>query len=208
MSAKRESHPFWGSNAPLSTLASAALMIIASARLAFAITAAGALIWVYGIAALVAAFAKPILPLKGRDIVWVFLSSFLSSIYLMLFYFISPYLAMETLFIIILVPLSFIGSGVCRRIADIEPEEAITKSLIEALVLGGLFIAMALIREPLGFGSLSLPGGSQGIVELFRLGDDLYFPISIIVGSSGGLLLLGYGLALFRRFKKQWEDDQ
>jgi Na+-transporting NADH:ubiquinone oxidoreductase subunit NqrD len=207
--AKQNSHPFWGNNAPLSTLFNAALMIIATARLSFAITAAGALIWVYGIGALVAGFAKPILPEKGRDIVWVFLSSFLGSLYLLLFYFISPYLAMETLFIVTLVPLSFIGSGVCGRIASLEPEEALSKSLAEALVLGGILIALSLIREPWGFGSLSLPGGKEGIVELFRLGDDLFFPISIFASSSGGLLILGYGLTLFRRFKKQYggEDD-
>ncbi|MFP3042716.1 hypothetical protein LQZ19_12940 [Treponema primitia] len=201
---RTQSHLFWGTNAPLSTLICAGLMIMATSRLAFALIVGGALIWTYGLTVLILGFAKPILPQKGREIIWVFLSSFLGSLYLLLIYFVSPFLAMETTFLILLAPLSCIGSGVCSRLEGSDPNDFILKVLLEALVLAGILIALALIREPLGFGSFSLPGGPQGIVTLVSFGSSLYFPVQIIAGSSGGLLILGYGLTLFRRFRNRY----
>ncbi|MDR2073559.1 MAG: hypothetical protein LBP60_09035 [Spirochaetaceae bacterium] len=199
-----QSHLFWGTNAPLSTLISAGLMIMATNRLAFALTVTGALVWTYGLTVLILSFAKPILPKKGREILWVFLSSFWGSLYLMLIQLASPYLAMETTFVILLVPLYCIGSGMCRRLEIYDPEESIPKAVLEALVLGGILVALALIREPLGFGVFSFPGGPQGIVTLVSFESSLYFPVQIIAGSSGGILLLGYGLSLFRRFRNRY----
>jgi hypothetical protein len=111
---------------------------------------------------------------------------------------------METTFLLLMCSLSCIGSGISRRVADLDPKKAILKSLLEALVLGGILIALALIREPWGFGSLSLPGGPQGLVMLVSFGSSLYFPVRVIATASGGLLLLGYGLALFRRLKNRY----
>ncbi|MDR2742131.1 MAG: hypothetical protein LBB98_08265 [Treponema sp.] len=198
------SHLFWGTNAPLSTLISAGLMIMATNRLAFALIVTGALVWTYGLTVLVLSFAKPILPKKGREILWVFLSSFWGSLYLMFIHLASPYLAMETTFVILLVPLYCIGSGMCRRLEVHDPEKSIPKAVLEALVLGGILVALALIREPLGFGVFSFPGGPQGIVTLISFESSLYFPVQIIAGSSGGILLLGYGLSLFRRFRNRY----
>jgi hypothetical protein len=203
ISSYMQNHPFWGTHAPLSTLISAGLILMASSRTAFALVILGALVWVYGLTVLICSFGKPIFPKKGKRFIWVVLSSFLGSIYLLLFYFISPSLAMETGFLIILVPLSCIGSKICERTQSLDPEEAIIRAILEALVLGALIIAMALIREPWGFGTLSVPGGPQGIMELFNYGNSQFFPVQIISGSAGGLFILGYGLTLFRRFRNQ-----
>ena len=67
---------FWGPHAPLSTLMSAGLMIVATSRLAFALGAAGALVWVYVLTALTLGFAKPILPKRGMPVLQPFLASF------------------------------------------------------------------------------------------------------------------------------------
>jgi hypothetical protein len=179
-------------------------MIIATSRLAFALGAAGGLIWVYTLTALILSFAKPILPKRGLLVLHLFLISFLGSLYILIFYGINPYLGMETTFLFLLCPLSCAGSGICRRIEGLPRQKSILKAFVEALVLGGLLIALALIREPLGFGSLTLPGGPQGLAVLFVFGAPagaLYFPVRIISGASGGLLLLGYALILFRRLK-------
>jgi uncharacterized membrane protein YdcZ (DUF606 family) len=178
-------------------------MIMATNRLAFALTVTGALVWTYGLAVLILSFAKPILPKRGREILWIFLSGFLGSLYLMFIHLGSPYLAMETTFIILLVPLYCIGSGMCRRLEAHDPEESIPRAFLEALVLGGILVALALIREPFGFGTFSFPGGPQGIVTLISFESSLYFPVQIIACSSGGLLLLGYGLTLFRQFRNR-----
>jgi Na+-translocating ferredoxin:NAD+ oxidoreductase RnfE subunit len=186
-------------------------MILATSRLAFAISVAGALIWVYTLTALVLGFAKPILPRRGVPVLQIFLASFWGSLYMLLFQCVNPYLGMETTFLLLLCPLSCIASGLCRRIEGLARRDSVFKALLEALILGGVLLALGLIREPLGFGSLTLPGGPQGLLVLFAL-DSLesaaYFPARIIAGASGGLLLLGYALALFRRFKRRFAQEE
>jgi Na+-transporting NADH:ubiquinone oxidoreductase subunit NqrD len=198
-------------NAPLSALAGAGLMIIATSRLAFALGAAGALVWVYTLAALILTVAKPILPKRGLPVLRLFLMSFLGSLYMLIFHCLNPYLGMETSFLFLLCPLSCAGSGICRRIEGLTLQKSILKAFLEALSLGGLLVALSLIREPLGFGSLTLPGGPQGLIALFTLGSpagSLYFPVRIVAGASGGLLLLGYILILFRRLKGRFVREE
>ncbi|GHV80137.1 hypothetical protein AGMMS49944_19280 [Spirochaetia bacterium] len=199
-----QSHLFWGNHAPLSTLAAAALMIMATGRLAFALILAIALIWVNLLTVLIVSFGRPILPGKGRELLYVFLTGFAGSLFLLLVHAINPFLAMEITFLMALTPLYGIGSGICRRVASLEHEDALLKAFLEALLLGGILVGLALIREPLGFGSFSFPGGLQGIRVLDFSGEPGSagaFPLRIIGGATGGLLLLGYGLSLFRRFK-------
>jgi hypothetical protein len=82
-----------------------------------------------------------------------------------------------------------------------DPEDALARALLEALVLGALLVALALIREPWGLGSLSIPGGTFGIIELFNYNTGGIVPLRIISGSTGAFLLLGYGVALFRFYR-------
>jgi Na+-transporting NADH:ubiquinone oxidoreductase subunit NqrD len=202
---------FWGPYAPLSTLTSAGLIIIATSRLAFAVGAMGALVWVYTLTAFVLSFAKPILPKRGLSAFHLFLVAFWGSLYILIFHCVNPYLGMESTFFLLLCPLSCTCSGICRRIEGLSRRDSVLKALLEALTLGGALIALALIREPLGFGSLTLPGGPQGLVALFSPDSSLaadYFPARIIAGASGGLLLLGYVLALFRRLKRRFYREE
>jgi uncharacterized membrane protein len=76
--------------------------------------------------------------------------------------------------------------------------------VVEAFTLSGIIVGLALIREPLGFGTISVPGGAEGIIELFDLKKVWSIvPISIISVSGGGLLLFGYVIALYRYLKTQ-----
>jgi hypothetical protein len=152
---------------------------------------------------LVSVACRKYFPHCGQEILTVFLASFLGSIFLMLIYFINSPLAMETVFLIILTPVSCIACGICERTKGMEIEDALGRSLMEALVLGGIITALALIREPLGFGSFSVPGGQLGITELFSVEDSRFFPVQVISSSAGGLLLLGYVLTLFRRLQEE-----
>jgi Na+-transporting NADH:ubiquinone oxidoreductase subunit NqrD len=144
----------------------------------------------------------------GKPLVMVVLSSFMGSLYLLLITLLNPFLALETAFIITLAPVSCISSGVCRRVANLDPEEAVLRSIMEALILGGLLLAVALIREPLGNGSLSVPGGVRGIIELFSGGDTFIFPVRIVGSAAGAFLLMGYGLALFRFFRSRQTGEE
>ncbi|MDR1863195.1 MAG: hypothetical protein LBQ67_04655 [Treponema sp.] len=208
---RRQSHIFWGSHAPLYTLAGAGLIITASSRLAFAIICAGALIWVYGLTSLVYCSSQKIMPLKGKPIILLFLSSFVCSIYILCMFLINPLMIMGTCFFLLLVPPCCMGSGIFTGLASLTIEEVFFRSLLESLVLGGLIIAMSLIREPLGLGSVSFPGGAQGMIELTSGDYEGFFPIRIFAISAGALLILGYGVSLFRYFRgfhTKTEDNQ
>jgi hypothetical protein len=194
---QHQSHIFWGSHAPLSTLCGGCLIILASSRLAFAIICVGALLWVYGITSLIYFSGQSIMPKKGKPVILLFLSGFVCSIFALLLGFINPLVIMGTGFFLILIPPCCIGSGIFERFQSMDLGAAVSQALLEGAVLGGLVIAMALIREPLGLGSISFPGGAQGLVEIFGE-DGGFFPIRIFSVSSGAFLILGYGVALFR----------
>jgi hypothetical protein len=201
-------HVFWGSRSPLAGLSGAALLILASARLAYALLIAVALLWVYVLSAVALRPASRILPERGRPLVLLLAASFIGCVYLLFLWLLSPLSALELFFLVPLVPLFCAGSGFFRRIESLPPGEAALRALSEALIWGGLLIGFALIREPLGAGSLSMPGTS-GIVLLFAIEED-FFPVRFIASSAGALLVLGYGAGLYRHFRKihaPREDD-
>jgi len=204
MNRRFESHLFWGSHSPLSALTGAALVILASGRLAFALICTGALIWVYGFSALIYSNARRILPGRGKMVILLFLSSFLCGIFMLLAGLVNPLMIMGMGFFLILIPPYCLASGFFEASESVDPIEVFSRALLEAVVLGIIILALALIREPLGMGTLSFPGGSQGIMEFFTgYEDNSFAPVRIFSVTSGGLLLLGYGVALFRFFREQ-----
>jgi hypothetical protein len=206
-----QEHPFWGRHAPFTTLIGAALLILASGRTAYALLILGALLWHHVLLILIMNIAKPIFPQRGKNIVVFFLSGVLGSSYLLFFFLLNPLLALEIHLYCLMVPVHAYISRLASRVENMEIEDALFRATSEAAALGILIVAIALIREPLAFGSLSLPGGSGGIVRLFVSGKSVYFPVQIFAGSAGALILLGYGIALFNWLKKNWlkmeQDD-
>jgi hypothetical protein len=172
--------------------------------LAFALLALAALLWVYGLTVLTAFVAKPILPTQGRSVIFLFLSSLMGSLFLLVLWLINPLLALGSVFIVLLCPVYCMGSDIFVYLGAQTLESALGKTLIDAALLGTLIVALALIREPLGFMSLSLPTGEgSGIRELFKDAEGTsLFPIRILASAGGTLLLLGYGVALFHHLRK------
>jgi hypothetical protein len=176
---------------------------MASGRLAFALVCAGSLLWVYCLSSLAAVPGRKILPRRGKKLVLVFLASFTGSLYILALWFVNPVLAVENFFILSLVPLMCAGSGIFERIDSMNLKEALIRSLGEALVLGGLVISFSLIREPLAYLSLSFPGGPLGIVKVFSSGDEIFLPVRLITSSAGALLIMGYGIGIYRYFRER-----
>jgi Na+-transporting NADH:ubiquinone oxidoreductase subunit NqrD len=202
MNRRFDSHIFWGSYSPLSAFSGMALMVLASSRFAFALICAGALLWVFGLSALIFSYARPIMPVRGRMVILLFLSTFLSGSYMLIAGLLNPLLILGTFFFLFLVPPCCLGSALFEASESEDPVEFFIRALKEAVVLAGIILGLALIREPLGMGTLSFPGGSQGTIEIF--GDsDTFIPLKILSVSSGGLLLFGYGVAMFRFFREQ-----
>ncbi|MDR1788651.1 MAG: hypothetical protein LBR16_09440 [Treponema sp.] len=190
----------------LSTLAGAGLIVMASSRTAFALVTFGALLWVYGLSALVIVFCRPFLPQRGRQVIILFLPAFLGSLYLLLLAFLNPLLALDCGLLILLTAPCFAASGLgsgegAHTIAGLR------SALREAAALGALTAAFSLVREPLGSGSLSLPGGPRGLL-LRNLGGGRFIPMRILAVSSGCLILAGFALAMYRGFRRRGNREE
>jgi hypothetical protein len=182
-------------------------LILASGRTAHAILILGALIWDYCLCTLVLNLAQPILPNIGKKWIHIFLASFFNAVYMLIFALTCPLLLTEQMLALLLVPIVFLLCRLPERIEGMRLDLAVLRALEEAALLGGIALGIALIREPLGFGSLSIPGGAYGIIEVFSSSDSEYYPIRIISSAGGALLLLGYTVSVFRRILKQLEED-
>jgi len=192
---------FWGDLSPFAYLAGGALLIMASDRLAHALTALVALVWVYCLSSLAAFGGSRIFPTRGRTVLFAFLASFAASLFLLLLTILFPLGALQMFFVVSFVPMLCVGSGLYRRIEGKGLIQVLRGSLAEALVAGVLVVILSLIREPLGFRSLSLLGGAQGIMLVYPFGEDSPLFLRMLSSSFGALLLLGYLLGMFRYFR-------
>jgi hypothetical protein len=53
-------------------------------------------------------------------------------------------------------------------------------------------------------GTISIPGSAQGIMEIYEgQNEETFLPGRILSISAGGLLLLGYVIALYRYYKNR-----
>jgi Na+-transporting NADH:ubiquinone oxidoreductase subunit NqrD len=130
----------------------------------------------------------------------MFLASFAAALFTLILSLLSPILALDSLLFLVLCPLCCVSSGALERAEKLDLGEGVFQSLTEGACLAVLILALALIREPLGYGTLSIPGGPQGIFCPVRFPRESYLPARIIAASAGAFFLLGYGIALFRRF--------
>jgi len=208
MNKRFTSHIFWGSHSVFSSLIGLAIVVMASGRMANAIIASGAIIWVFSLNALIYSGAQKIMPVQGKKIILLFLSSFLCGLYFLLIGLLNPLIIYGLAFIIVLIPPYCLGNGFYENLSfyesssSIPVKEVFLRALLEALVLSGVIIGLALIREPLGMGTLSFPGGIYGIREIGSEGENLV-PFRLFSISAGGILLMGYGIALFRFIKSK-----
>jgi len=204
-------HSFWGSLSPLGGLTGAGLLLISSARLSWAITTSLGLIWVYGLstisfASLSQALGGKIFPKTGRAFVFTCIASFYGSLYLFMFWLLSPIAAFEVFFPLLLIPLFCAGSGIVEQLlessqAHYDVFDQVSDAVSQAAVLSGLLVVFSIIREPLSYCSLSFPGSSDGMITIMYFKNGPFFPIGIFASSCGALLLLGYFTCLYQYLK-------
>jgi hypothetical protein len=195
---------------PLTALSAVALLVVASSRLAFAIIAAINLVVVHLLTVLIAEPLKRarlykqseheiwLFPRKNRKCVYLFLVNFVGCLFFFAYYCIAPLLAQETIFITLFVPMFAYSEAIGEKYSNFPLSHAIKSCFFESLYLGILTAVIALIREPLGYATLSLPGGNGGIIELFNKEGAFPFAIEIISLSSGAFLLIGFIMVVFR----------
>jgi hypothetical protein len=210
MSINRQ-YSFWGSLSPLGGLTGAGLLIMASARLSWAIIVSGSLLWVYALTTLTFSFlvsltGKGFFPVRGRKSLFVCLGSFWGSVYLLMFWLLSPFAALETFVLLLLVPLFCASSGIIEQLSlseNAHPDifEQVSDSVSQAAALSGLMIVFSVIREPFSYCSLSFPGSYQGMITIMYFKAGAFFPIGIFASSAGALLLLGFFVCLYQYYK-------
>jgi len=201
-------HSFWGSLSPLGGLTGAGLLIMASARLSWAVIIAGSLFWVYGLTTFVFSLLSnkvpvKIFPLEGRDYVFTSIASFFGGVYLLFMWLLCPLAAFEMFFLLLLVPLFCASSDIIEQTVSshentVDIANDVSEAVSQAAVLAGLIIVFSIIREPLSYCSLSLPGTPGGIVTIMYFKSNAFFPIGIFSTSTGALLLLGYIICLYQ----------
>ena len=208
-------HSFWSSSSPLGGLAGVGLLVIASARLSWAITVSGSLFWVYGLSAFSYAFlsgeaVKKFFPASGHKALYTCLCSFWGSLYLIMFWLLCPFAAFEVFIPLMLVPLFCAGMGSAVLIdysadnQNIDIFDNVSEAVSQAVTLSGLLITFSIIREPLSYSSLSFPGTYQGMFTVVDFKSGSFFPIGIFAPSSGALLLLGYFMCLYQYCKSAY----
>jgi Na+-translocating ferredoxin:NAD+ oxidoreductase RnfA subunit len=199
---------FLQKTSPLSCLYGIGLLIMASDRLAHAMTVAGALLWVYCLSTLAVHASAKIIPRQGKKMLFVFLATFILSFYLLLLWLLSPLCALSMFFVLSLVPIMCVASGILERLETKSLSEKMLESFSASLMLGLLLVIFALIREPFGYLSLSFPGGAQGIILLFSMEMESFLPVQLIATSSGALLLLGYFYGLYRYYNAKSQREE
>jgi len=195
-----QAHLFWGKHSPLSSFTGIGLLVLASSRVDSALICILALLWTGFATMLSMGLGRAVLPEKGRAAVQVFAASFNALLFYFALSLINPLAALEDALFILLCPVFLVSSGLYDRVKDYDTSEMVSQASAEAMVMGLLVLALALIREPLGYGSLSLPG--MGIA---RFAQD---PAAVFKFSSGAFILLGYGTVLYRWRKKDFTRSE
>lgn len=205
----KSQYSFFGGHSPLGGLTGIGILIMGSARLSWAIVAAGSLLWVYGLtsftfALLSSAGGDKIMPAKGKPVFCVCLASFWGGIYLLMFLLLCPLAALEVFFILLLIPLYFAVSGIIEHEASSlnnannDIFDKASDAVSQAGGLSGLLIGFSILREPLSYCMLTFPGTYQGMVTIMYFNSNSLFPIGMFAASSGALLLLGYIISLYQ----------
>jgi Na+-translocating ferredoxin:NAD+ oxidoreductase RnfE subunit len=185
-------------HSPWTLISALGIVIIASARLAYALIAALAILWVYIIAVLVTSSVRKYFPKIFNKLLDAVLFAVLGCVFYLLVDIFNPFLAAEMILLLTLPPILCYGSDICERTECEALDEALYKAIYEALLVGVFTIALSLLREPLGYGALSVPGSDYAVYELFNLDSVYPLPVQIISSSAGALLLLGYIFVILR----------
>ncbi|MDR2602408.1 MAG: hypothetical protein LBC53_08175 [Spirochaetaceae bacterium] len=194
-------------SAPFSLLSSSMILILASSRMAYALTCVLALLWTFTFTRGLCYALSKITPRFGADLIVVIISAFAANLFYTLWFIINPVLACECRLLIMFSAPVFCLGGFIKEKENREISSLFTEVLRAALSIGILTVAAALIREPLGYGTLSLPYEKNGeIIELFNADAwETHLP-HIVSSASGGLLILGYAFSLLRIIKRRLDN--
>lgn len=196
-------HPFWGYTSPLYSLWAVGFLVFSSSSLAYGIIAFLDILGVFLVSSVGILSFLYLFNIKERaawQILMILVPAFVQYVFLLALSFISPILYLETFFFLLIVPFLFLSSGI--PVLDFSsPQRVVGQSIIKALIVGLLGIALSCIREPFGHGSLTIPT-RYGAVNFLSSEQSASIAIQLLASTAGFLILFGYVVALYRFFRR------
>ncbi len=189
-----------------------AIMVGCTGRLAHAILIGLSLLFSSIVSALITNFTFELRPEKGKSFIQLLIASFGSALAYVVASFITPAISAELELYYLLMPASLIASGLLGRhpqgkAASGAAVAATIVSVFREIGLVAAFVAvLALFREPLGYGTVSLPG-RDGLFIILTSGVE-YGGLKLISSSAGGFIIFGYIFAAARGLRSRlYHDD-
>lgn len=191
---ENDARSLFGAAGPLPGLAGLAFLFCASSRFSHALVAGAALVLTYAASAPLCRIAAEASPGRASRFLAVPISTFVAAVFALALSLASPALAAQTGWSVACAPAVFSASGFVRRTEDRELAALPGAGALEALFLFLAAAALALIREPFGFGTLTLPSLS-GAVAVLGSDSSSFASARLLSTSVGSLALCGYALA-------------
>lgn len=197
---RQEQNSFWTDFSPLTSLSCIILFIVPTARVAYAVLIFLAVLIVNPIAVLALRLAREQVPPPHFFIVKLFIVSALAACFSSAAGLLWPLSVLDMRLYLGAVPIFFLSSRVFERSLPAPPLGAFWFTLEESFIVGALALAISLLREPFGFGSLSLPS-SDGLLLLFSSDAASAVAARSLSAAAGGFWVLGYGIALYKKVR-------
>ncbi len=176
------------------------LLIGATGRLSSALLVAVGLLWTGAMARLLLSLTTPLMP-QGKDkfpriLVVISVAYTFERLCAVLF----PVSTGENLLFLALIPLVLLSEGTFAHPPASHLVESATCGLRDSSFMAVPLLVMALIRELLGYGVLTIPG-SIGLIPLIDLGAGGSWPLALFSRPAGGFILLALLLGAARYFR-------
>lgn len=197
MSERIDASPLWSPSGPLQSLSCAVLFIAASDRLSHALIVSLSAILAYSLSPLLSGLGERSVPARARTFVRVVTVSAVGAIVARLATLAWPVTAVSLSLYLGAVPVCILASRILTGGENRSPLRSAAEAAQEALVLAVLTVALALVREPLGYGVLSLPS-HDGYFLIFRSERLQSVAARAVSATAGAIILLSYVLALHR----------
>lgn len=188
---------FWSSSGPLGTLSSGVLLVVATSRLSYAVAVSLSVLWTWIVSAALCAVSEPLMPKRWESAARIVATVAVAYLFERGAAVYSPALVGECALYLALVPIVLLSGDLLRRYAGAAPGKAAAGAAADAGAIAALLVVMAIVREFLGYGVLSLPG-PDGLVLLFDLSQVYPWTMPFVSSAPGGLVMLALAVALHK----------
>ena len=191
---------FWGSDGHLSNLSCFVLLFAATSRMAHAILISIVIFLVFPITSSVLKSSSILIPKRHEFFIRVIVVSAFTVMSSRLFSILWPIAVRDCALCLGAIPFCYMSGSYNLRYESKSPLATLMLSVKDALIFSALAFSLALVREPFGYGALSVPG-PEGVIEFFGLNAVSNFGARFASAGAGAFILIGYLVALYRKIR-------